>query len=58
MERVPDGAAVFFGASTPVGDWEFRLGHDFVYLTGVEIPEAFLIVDGTRKKEGTALDFA
>jgi Xaa-Pro aminopeptidase len=50
MEKIPDGAAVFLGASTPAGDWEFRQGHDFVYLSGVEIPEAFLIIDGTRKE--------
>jgi len=50
MEKIPDGAAVFLGASTPAGDWEFRQGHDFVYLSGVEIPEAFLIIDGTRRE--------
>jgi Xaa-Pro aminopeptidase len=50
MERIPDGAAAFLGASTPAGDWEFRQGHDFAYFTGVEISDAFLIIDGTRKE--------
>ena len=50
MEKIPDGAAVFLGATTPAGDYEFRQGHDFLYFTGVEIPDAFLIVDGTRKE--------
>jgi Xaa-Pro aminopeptidase len=50
MEKIPDGAAVFLGAATPAGDYEFRQGHDFLYFTGVEIPDAFLIVDGTRKE--------
>jgi Xaa-Pro aminopeptidase len=50
MEKIPDGAAVFLGATTPADDYEFRQGHDFLYFTGVEIPDAFLIVDGTRKE--------
>jgi len=50
MEKIPGGAAVFLGATTPAGDYEFRQGHDFLYFTGVEIPDAFLIVDGARKE--------
>jgi Xaa-Pro aminopeptidase len=50
MEKIPDGAAVFLGATTPADDYEFRQGHDFLYFTGVEIPDAFLIVDGTRRE--------
>lgn len=50
MEKVGDGAAVFLGAQTPASDNEFRQGHDFFYLTGVEIPDAFLVVDGMRKE--------
>jgi len=50
MEKIPDGAAVFLGAATPAHDYEFRQGHDFLYFTGVEIPDAFLIIDGTRKE--------
>jgi Xaa-Pro aminopeptidase len=50
MDKIPDGAAVFLGATTPAGDYEFRQGHDFVYFSGVEIPNAFLVVDGTRRE--------
>ncbi|MGE5360121.1 MAG: aminopeptidase P N-terminal domain-containing protein [Bacteroidales bacterium] len=50
IEKIPDGVAVFLGASTPSGDYEFRQGHDFFYLTGVEVPDAFLVVDGARKE--------
>jgi len=50
MDKVPDGAAVFLGATSPAGDYEFRQGHDFFYFTGVEIPDAFLVIDGTRKE--------
>ena len=50
MDKVPDGAAVFLGATSPASDYEFRQGHDFFYFTGVEIPDAFLVIDGTRKE--------
>jgi len=50
MEKIGDGAAVFLGAQTPWSDNDFRQGHDFFYMTGVEIPDAFLVVDGMRKE--------
>jgi Xaa-Pro aminopeptidase len=50
MEQIGDGAAVVLGAPTPASDNAFRQGHDFFYLTGVEIPDAFLVVDGLRKE--------
>ena len=50
MEKIGDGAAVVLGAPTPASDNAFRQGHDFFYLTGVEIPDAFLVVDGLRKE--------
>jgi len=50
MDKIPDGIAVFLGATTPAGDREFRQGHDFAYFTGVEIPDAYLIIDGVRKE--------
>ena len=50
MDKIGDGAAVFLGAQTPASDNDFRQGHDFFYMTGVEIPDAFLVVDGMRKE--------
>ncbi len=50
MEKIGDGAAVFLGAPAPASDYAFRQGHDFFYLTGVEIPDALLVVDGLRKE--------
>jgi Xaa-Pro aminopeptidase len=50
MDKIPDGIAVFLGATTPASDREFRQGHDFAYFTGVEIPDAYLIIDGVRKE--------
>lgn len=50
MAEIGDGAAIVMGAATPANDVPFRQGHDFYYLTGVEIPDAMLIVDGARKE--------
>ena len=50
MLQIGDGAAIFLGAQTPSSDVAFRQGHDFFYLTGVEIPDALLVVDGLRKE--------
>lgn len=50
MDKIGDNLAVFLGASTPPSDIAFRQGHDFVYLTGVRVPNAYLIVDGQRKE--------
>jgi Xaa-Pro aminopeptidase len=50
MARIGDGVAVFLGAPTPASDYEFRQGHDFFYFTGIEIPDAFLVIDGARKE--------
>ena len=50
MAQIGDGAAVFLGATTPSSDVAFRQGHDFFYMSGVEIPDAILVVDGLRKE--------
>jgi len=49
MEKIPDGAALFLGATPPVGFQEFFQSNDFMYFTGVEIPNACLIIDGRQK---------
>ncbi len=50
MEKIGDGAAVILGAKTPANDSDFRQGHDFFYLTGLELHDAVLVVDGLRKE--------
>ena len=50
MDKIPDGIAIILGATTPSGNREFRQGHDFAYLTGVEISDAYLIIDGIRRE--------
>jgi Xaa-Pro aminopeptidase len=50
MAEIGGGVAIFLGASTPASDVGFRQGHDFFYMTGIEMPDAMLIVDGLRKE--------
>ena len=50
MAQIGDGAAIFLGATEPASDVAFRQGHDFFYMTGVEIPDAILVIDGLRKE--------
>jgi Xaa-Pro aminopeptidase len=50
MDKIADGVAIVLGATTPDGDREFRQGHDFAYFTGVEIPDAYLVIDGVRRE--------
>jgi Xaa-Pro aminopeptidase len=49
MEKIPDGAAILLGAIPPTGYLELYQNNDFMYFTGVEIPNAVLIVDGRQK---------
>ena len=50
MDKIADGAAVFLGAATPASDRPFRQGHDFGYFTGVEVPDAYLVIDGRARQ--------
>lgn len=49
MDRIPDGAAVILGADFRVDYNPHFQNNDFMYLTGVEIPDAALIVDGVTR---------
>ena len=50
MEKIPDGVAIVLGAKTRVGYNEYYQNNDFTYFTGVEVPDAILIVDGVHKE--------
>jgi len=50
MDAIGESAAIVLGGQTPAHDYAFRQGHDFFYLTGVEIPDAVLVVDGMRRE--------
>jgi Xaa-Pro aminopeptidase len=49
MDKIPDGAAVIFGAKSLAGYYPFVQSNDFRYLCGVEAPDAVLVVDGKRR---------
>jgi Xaa-Pro aminopeptidase len=42
--------AVLQGAPSPPGYTRFRQSNDFYYLCGVEVPHAYLLLDGATKK--------
>jgi Xaa-Pro aminopeptidase len=50
MEMTSDGVTIILGATTPVSDKQFYQNSDFFYFTGVEIPNAVLVMDGMRKE--------
>lgn len=50
MDRLDGGFAVLLGAQ-PVENYnEYYQNNDFVYLTGVEIPNAILLVDAASRQ--------
>lgn len=42
--------AIIQGASTPVGYQPFRQNNEFFYLSGIEAPDAYLILDGSTRQ--------
>ncbi|MFC2097612.1 aminopeptidase P N-terminal domain-containing protein [Bacteroidota bacterium] len=52
MEKIHDGIAIIRGAQQSGSYMEYYQNNDFIYLTGVELPNAVLIIDG-KKKEST-----
>ncbi len=48
MALIPDGAAVLLGAVPQTGG-EFYQNNDFMYFSGVEAPNAAMIIDGRQK---------
>ncbi len=50
MEKIPDGVAIILGAQLRVTYNEHYQNNDFMYFTGVKIPNAILIIDGINKE--------
>lgn len=50
MEKIPDGVAIILGAQTRASYNEYSQNNDFMYFSGVEIPNSILIIDGIRKE--------
>ncbi|HEY6064898.1 MAG TPA: Xaa-Pro peptidase family protein, partial [Thermoanaerobaculia bacterium] len=46
----PKAVAILQGAPTPVGYSRFRQSNDFYYLSGVEVPNAYLLLDPVEKR--------
>ena len=46
----PGAAAVLQGAPSPLGYVRFRQTNSFYYLTGIETPHAYLLLDGTSRR--------
>jgi Xaa-Pro aminopeptidase len=42
--------AIVQGAPTPIGYTRFRQSNDFYYLSGIEVPNAYLVLDGSSRK--------
>ena len=49
LEKIPDGVAVIWGAQTPGNYYPTAQANDFNYLTGVELGNAVLLLDGASK---------
>lgn len=46
----PDAIALVQGAPSPQGYTRFRQYNEFYYLCGVEVPHAYLLLDGAQKR--------
>ena len=49
FEQIGEGVAILQGAELPEGFIKFRQDNNFFYLTGVEVPNATLMLDGKTK---------
>ncbi len=46
----PNGLAVLQGAPSPTGYTRFRQTNEFYYLSGIEVPHAYLLLDGATRR--------
>jgi Xaa-Pro aminopeptidase len=49
MEKIPDGVAIILGVQLRVTYNEHHQNNYFMYFTGVEIPNAILLINGIQK---------
>ncbi len=50
MEKIPDGVAIILGAKLRLPYNEHYQNNDFIYFTGVDAPDAVLVIDGVRRQ--------
>ena len=44
-----NGIAILQGAASPAGYVRFRQTNEFYYLTGIEVPHAYVLLDGRQR---------
>jgi Xaa-Pro aminopeptidase len=49
IDRIPGGLAVIFGAQNVTGYTEYFQNNDMMYFSGVEIPNAVVLIDAVNK---------
>jgi Xaa-Pro aminopeptidase len=49
MDRIPDGATILLGAWPALGYGEYVQNNDFMYFSGLEFPNAALILDAKNR---------
>jgi Xaa-Pro aminopeptidase len=50
-----EAVAVLQGAPSPVGYTRFRQANEFYYLCGIEVPHAYLLLDGEKRRAAVYL---
>jgi Xaa-Pro aminopeptidase len=50
MDQIPDGIAIIPGATAHIAGEQFFQSNDFFYFTGVEAPDAWLVVNGVSRE--------
>ena len=50
-----EAVAVLQGAPSPVGYTRFRQSNEFYYLCGIEVPHAYLLLDGDKRRAAVYL---
>ncbi|BDI32446.1 Xaa-Pro aminopeptidase [Capsulimonas corticalis] len=51
FDRIGSGVSAFLHGAGPVAGFElFRQTNDFYYLTGIEVPQSYLVMDGARRR--------
>lgn len=50
MEKIPDGAAVIWGATSQTGYVRFIQNNNFYYFSGLEVPNAVMVLDGRSRR--------
>jgi len=50
MDEIPDGVAIIPGATSHIAGNQFFQSNDFFHFTGVEAPDAWLVVDGVSRE--------